>query len=328
MREGAYTRTHLGHEGLNLLDLFGDSGEVIVARVGNDDAILQTDTTNIHKGGQDIGVEEGSLLGVLEGGFDKVTDKVATGFNGDNHACLEGTTHTKVTKARFIDGLDVLGVPTDIVDIQANEMTKAMGEEDGGDVIGHSVLLAGALLDDTSGDEAIQADGEGKTMHVLPLDTGTKLGEDCLLHGKSDLVDDPGFTDELSTDGPGTGDVSGITVELCASIDQDELTGLERGHVGVILTVVKDGSIGAGPNDGQVGLEATTHLGGLVAEKGIELAFIGGPLGGTHQGDVGITGDFIGVAKQGDLLFVLNDASLGGGVGEVGLVCFGGVSRA
>jgi len=154
------------------------------------------------------------------------------------------------------------------VDLESEEVSQTMREEDGADSFLHQ-FFNGFILDYSHLDQVLQDDPLGKQMHVLPLNPRLHCSFHCGLGLKDGLIDFPLFWCEFPRDGEGHRLVSDIAVPLPAQIQQDHLALF---YLLVVLDVVEGGAVAAGGADGaEAQLQGPGADGVLELKDGVEL---------------------------------------------------------
>ena len=159
-------------------------------------------------------------------------------------------------------------------------------------------------------------------MRVVETVAGFGRGNRRVLARQHQVVQRALGARELATGGEGAGDVAGVAVELATGIDQHQVAGMNRRHVGA---VVQHAGVGAGRHDRAVRGVLRTAEPELVQQFGIEvvLAYIlavtqhaGAEL---HRADVGARADLRGTSHHVLLVRILDEPHFVEGAAEVSL---------
>ena len=132
---------------------------------------------------------------------------------------------------------------------------------------------------------------------------GTDGGDGCLLRGEHDLVAVALRRREAAVDREGSCDVSSITIEFAARIDEYERI---LGQDAIVLDVMQHAGIGATGDDRRVGVAGGATAAELVRELGFEFVFGHARAAMAHRARVAGAADRGGAAHRTDLAAVLD----------------------
>jgi len=298
------------HPGLNFLAGTWEIVEELVASLGDENIILQTDTTKVLEALHLLLDEELGCGRISHGRNDGELVEVDTRLASDDHARDERTSGTQLADSRLLDALVATREASDIVSVKADEVTKTVRHEDGTHVLLHH--LFDITHKEATLDELLEADALGKTVHVRPHHTRLHLSLHTTLHGKHSLIDITLVLSELAVGREGGGQITIIAVVLTATIDEDHVAVLNLTVVGESsMAVVKSGSVGTTGTDGSVAnVAAATVEVAVVEEGGLELVLIHSRLDSTHDSLVSLSGHTNDIAHDLDLSRALGDTAL------------------
>lgn len=115
---------------LQFVDFSGKGADQLVAVLGNHDIVFQTHASDLFVLLDLLLVQVGAQVFVRKGLFDHEVDEVNSRFNRYADAFLESPAGSQFAEAGLVAAGWSFGVASDIVGLQAEEMSKSMGEED------------------------------------------------------------------------------------------------------------------------------------------------------------------------------------------------------
>lgn len=289
------------HEGLQLSRLLDCGGEVFIARLGDENVVLDANTAHVPVLGEHIGVNVLAVLGVLQVRIDDELAKVDTGLNSHNTTSGNLASQAQVLE----DDIGVLAVvvTASVVGIHAQVVSQAVGEEGlAGSGLEDLVLVA---LEDADGQQAVNGNLVGQDVGVFPVHAGLEDGHGLFLHLEDDVVNVATLFGKLAVEREGSCDIGSVVVPLGTSINQQVLLSSQGSNVG---DVVKSRRSRAAGNNGGV-----CHVLGAVGnaslqEDSLEFPLVGCLLCFFNDGLVGQAGDVVGLADHGHLELVLDDS--------------------
>jgi len=294
------------------LNFFASTWNIIkqfMASFSDENIILQTDTTKVLEAFHLLLDEELGSGRISHGRNNGVLVEVHTRFAGDDHARDERTSGTKLADARLLDALVATREASDIVGVEANEVTKTVRHEDSAHVLLHHLL--DVANEEAALDQLGETDALSKTVHVRPHHARLHLCLDAALHSKHSLVDITLVLSELAVCREGGGQITIIAVVFAAAIDENHITILDLTVVGESsVAVVKGGSVGTAGTDGSVADVAAATVEVAVVEEGrLELVLVHARLDGAHDSLVCLSSHADDIAHDLDLSRALADTA-------------------
>ena len=140
------------------------------------------------------------------------------------------------------------------------------------------------------------------------------------MHAQDDVVDLATLLVKGATQGKRPGDVRSVAAVLGCCVEEEVRLAVE---VGVVFHVVERRGVGAGGDDGGIGLVFGPVGETSLEEYGCQFALVANVFGGVEDGGVGNGGDGIGFADEGDFVGVFDDAAFFDGGFEEGAVSVG-----
>ena len=192
-----------------------------------------------------------------------------------------------------------------VVRVHTQIMAQAVREEsDARPVLEDLILVA---LQDAHLQQPLDRNPVRGGMHLIPHHPRPQHAHADLLHPQHHAVELPTARAEAPPDRKRPRDVRGIAAKLAPGIQQQVLPAVQR--LAVFLIVQRRG-VGAGGDDGMVGLLPAAVGDAGLQEDGLELALVAGVAHGAQHGRVRERADGVGAAREGDFVAVFDDPAL------------------